>query len=82
MHVCLPDIYVSCVSHPHYVCPEKFFVVLVATTVETSNPHQELQPGLQLLGRIEHIFYSVADLFEPVDDGRSSNVSPILDFLM
>ncbi|CAI2726941.1 unnamed protein product [Schistosoma spindalis] len=68
------DIYVSCVSHPHYVCPEKFFVVLVATTVETSNPHQELQPGLQLLGRIEHIFYSVADLFEPVDDGRSSNI--------
>ncbi|CAH8500040.1 unnamed protein product [Heterobilharzia americana] len=68
------DIYVSCVSHPHYVCPEKFFVVLVATTVETSNPHQELQPGLQLLGRIEHVFYSVADLYEPVDDGRSSNI--------
>nr|CAH8841996.1 unnamed protein product [Trichobilharzia regenti] len=67
------DIYVSCVSHPHYVCPEKFFIVLVATTVETSNPHQELQPGLQLLGRIEHIFYSVADLFEPIDDGKSSN---------
>ncbi|KAK4469518.1 hypothetical protein MN116_007062 [Schistosoma mekongi] len=68
------DIYVSCVSHLHHVCPEKFFVVLVATTVETSNPHQELQPGLQLLGRIEHIFYSTADLFEPVDDGKSTNI--------
>ncbi|CAH8479189.1 unnamed protein product [Schistosoma turkestanicum] len=68
------DIYVSCVSHPHLVCPEKFFVVLVATTVETSNPHEELQPGLQLLGPIAHIFYSVTDLFEPVDDGKSSNI--------
>ncbi|KAH8860741.1 Rab GDP dissociation inhibitor alpha isoform 3 [Schistosoma japonicum] len=68
------DIYISCVSHLHHVCPEKFYLVLVATTVETSNPHQELQSGLQLLGHIEHIFYSIADLFEPVDDGKSTNI--------
>ncbi|TPP58199.1 Rab GDP dissociation inhibitor beta [Fasciola gigantica] len=68
------DIYISCVSHPHMVCPEKFYVVLVATTVETENPHDELKPGLDLLGPIEQLFYSVEDLFEPVDDGRSSKI--------
>lgn len=57
------------------VCPENFYVVLVATTVETKNPHDELKPGLDLLGSIEQVFYSVEDLFEPLDDGRSSKVS-------
>ncbi|KAA0187202.1 Guanosine nucleotide diphosphate dissociation inhibitor [Fasciolopsis buskii] len=68
------DVYISCVSRPHMVCPENFYVVLVATTVETKNPHDELKPGLDLLGSIEQVFYSVEDLFEPLDDGRSSKI--------
>ncbi|VDP89834.1 unnamed protein product [Echinostoma caproni] len=68
------DIYISCVSHSHMVCPENFFVALVATTVETDKPHDELKPGLDLLGPIEQVFYSIEDLYEPVDDGRSSKL--------
>ncbi|TGZ55251.1 hypothetical protein CRM22_010435 [Opisthorchis felineus] len=68
------DIYVCCVSSTHNVCPKNFYIALVATTVETSMPEQELQPGLRLLDPIEQIFYSVDDLFERVDDGSTSRV--------
>ncbi|CAL8098746.1 unnamed protein product [Calicophoron daubneyi] len=68
------DIYISCVSHPHMVCPEGFYIVLVATTVETSDPRAELKVGLDLLGKIEQVFYSVDDLLQPVDDGRKSRL--------
>lgn len=47
------DIYVSCVSTTHNVTAKGFFLVLVATTVETSTPESELQPGLELLGAIK-----------------------------
>lgn len=46
------DIYVSCVSSTHNVTAKGFYLVLVATTVETSDPESELQPGLELLGAI------------------------------
>ncbi|KAF5395886.1 Guanosine nucleotide diphosphate dissociation inhibitor [Paragonimus heterotremus] len=68
------DIYISCVSNSHQVCPKNFFIALVATTVETPFPQQELQPGLRLLEPIEQVFYSVDDLYEPTDDGRTSRI--------
>lgn len=47
------DIYVSCVSSTHNVTAKGFYLVLVATTVETDNPEEELKPGLELLGTIK-----------------------------
>lgn len=47
------DIYVSCVSSTHNVTAKGFYLVLVATTVETDNPEEELKPGLELLGEIK-----------------------------
>lgn len=68
------DIYVSCVSSTHNVTAKGFYLVLVATTVETSDPESELQPGLELLGAIREKFVAVSDLYEPKDDGTSSQV--------
>lgn len=68
------DIYISCLSRQHMVCPDGFFIVLVATTVETDKPHDELKAGLDLLGKIEEKFVSVDDLYEPVDDGHDSQL--------
>lgn len=68
------DIYVSCVSSSHLVCPKNFFIALVATTVETPFPEKELQPGLTLLKPINRVFYSVDDLYEPTDDGSISRL--------
>jgi hypothetical protein len=47
------DIYVCCVSSSHHVCPSKFYVAMVSTTVETDNPEAELKPGLDILAPIE-----------------------------
>lgn len=49
----LTDIYVCMVSSTHNVCPQNYYLAIVATTVETNNPEAELQPGLDLLGAIE-----------------------------
>ena len=46
------DIYISCVSFAHNVCAKDYYLAMVSTNVETSNPEKELQPGLQLLGPI------------------------------
>jgi Rab GDP dissociation inhibitor len=68
------DIYVSCISNTHQVCPKNFFVALVATIVETPFPNEEVQPGLKLLAPIDQVFYSLDDLLVPTDDGVNSRV--------
>lgn len=69
------DIYISCVSKQLEVCPQGFYIAIVATTVETNNPRDELKPGLKLLQPIDKVFYSVSDLFEAADDGKATQVS-------
>lgn len=67
------DIYVFCCSFSHNVAPRDKWIAFVSTTVETADPHNELQPGLQLLGRIDEKFVEVVDVHEPLADGRSDN---------
>ncbi|XP_014666785.1 PREDICTED: rab GDP dissociation inhibitor alpha-like [Priapulus caudatus] len=68
------DIYVCAVSASHQVAAKGWFVAMVSTTVETDKPEAELKVGLDLLGPVEEKFYSVADLYEPTDDGRESRI--------
>ena len=42
----------SCVSFAHNVSAQGHYIAMVSTNVETSNPEEELRPGLQLLGPI------------------------------
>ena len=53
-YVCLffSDIYVCCVSFAHNVAAKGFYLAIVSTTVETSDPEKELEVGLGLLGGI------------------------------
>lgn len=68
------DIYVSLVSHTHQVAAKGWFVAMVSTTVETSNPENEIRPGLDLLGPIKQKFVILSDYLEPTDDGRESQI--------
>jgi len=68
------DIYVSCVSFAHNVASQGHYIAMVSTTVETSNPEEELKIGLQLLGPILEKFVSVSDLYVPTDDGLESRI--------
>lgn len=49
------DIYVCCVSSAHNVAAKNFYVAMVSTTVETTEPEQEIKVGLDLLGKIEEM---------------------------
>lgn len=68
------DIYVACVSSAHNVCPKGFWIAIVSSVVETSNPEAELKVGFDLLGPIEERFTHVADLMAPADDGTKNKI--------
>jgi len=56
------------------VAAKHWFVATVSTTVETSTPEKELEPGLQLLGGIEKMFVTTADIYQPKTDGTDNQV--------
>lgn len=66
------DVYVCMVSASHNVCAANHYVAIVSTTVETSNPMAEIEPGLKLLGSIKQRFDAVADLYHPVQSGKEN----------
>lgn len=68
------DIYVSLVSYTHQVASKGWFIAMVSTTVETSNPELEIKPGLDLLGPIAQKFVSISDYLQPTDNGLDSQI--------
>lgn len=68
------DIYISVVSFAHNVAPKGKWIALVSTQVETNQPESELKPGIDLLGKVDESFFSVRDLYEPLEDGKKDQV--------
>eukprot|EP00301_Raphidiophrys_heterophryoidea_P009929 c14945_g1_i1.p1 GENE.c14945_g1_i1~~c14945_g1_i1.p1 ORF type:complete len:463 (-),score=123.36 c14945_g1_i1:234-1577(-) len=68
------DIYISFVSSSHNVVPAGKFLAIVSALVETDNPENELAPGLSVLGPIVEKFFTVANIYEPVEDGTRDKV--------
>lgn len=69
------DIYISYVSDKHNVVPQGKCLAIVAALVETDDPLRELDPGLQLFGStILDMFHTVADVYEPLEDGSKDGV--------
>lgn len=68
------DMYISMVSSSHQICAQGIYVAIVSTTVESSEPEQEIKPALDLLGPILDMFVSVSTLYEPLEDGKKSNL--------
>lgn len=68
------DIFINMVSSAHAVCSQGLYVAMVSTTVETSNPEDEIKPALELLGDILEQFTTISDLYEPVSDGTATNL--------
>lgn len=68
------DIYVSCVSYKHKVCPKGLYIAIVSTTAETKKPEKELEPGMDLLGKVIDHFDSVVETYKPRSNAKKSNV--------
>jgi Rab GDP dissociation inhibitor len=63
------DIYVTMVSYTHQVASKGWFIAIVSTNVETENPEQEIELGVQQLGPIKQKFIHISDIYEPLQDG-------------
>jgi Rab GDP dissociation inhibitor len=68
------DIYVTMVSYTHFVCTKGWFIAMVSTAVESSQPEEEIQPGLNLLGPIKQKFIQISDVYKPLQDGTNDHV--------
>jgi Rab GDP dissociation inhibitor len=62
------------VSYSHLVCAKGIYVVSISTAIETANPMEEIQPAINLLGPILDMFVSETTLYDPLEDGKSSNL--------
>ena len=49
------------VSGIHNVCKKGFFIAILSTNVETSNPEEELAPAFDLIGPVIEKFFTVFD---------------------
>lgn len=56
------------VSAAHNVCKAGLYLAIVSATVETENPQQEIQPAMDLLGKVLDVFITVSDIHQPVND--------------
>jgi Rab GDP dissociation inhibitor len=70
----ISDIYISCVSGSNMVASKGWYIAMVSTTVETTDPEREIEPGLRLLGPISEKFVRISDVYEPADLGSESQV--------
>jgi Rab GDP dissociation inhibitor len=68
------DIYVSCVSYHHKVAPNKKYIAVINSRVETKEPKKELDAAIKMLGAIDQQFFWVADMYEPTSDGSKDGV--------
>lgn len=68
------DTYISMVSGAHMICAQNLYVAMVSTAVETSQPEQEIQAAIALLGPILEMFVSVSVLYDPLEDGKLNNL--------
>jgi Rab GDP dissociation inhibitor len=66
------DVFVSVLSKDMEVCPEGFYLAIVSTEVETSNPQQEVQVGINLLGNVVRRFDGITETYAPLDGGEET----------
>ncbi|KAL8223873.1 hypothetical protein R6Q57_019348 [Mikania cordata] len=67
------DMYLFCCSYSHNVAPQGKFISFVTTEAETDDPESELKPGVDLLGRVDEIFYETYDRYEPTNDSGADS---------
>lgn len=67
------DMYLFCCSYSHNIAPKGKYIAFVLTEAETDDPRVELKPGIDLLGRVDEIFFDTYDRFEPTNQHDVDN---------
>jgi len=53
------------VSSVHCISKKDYYIAIISTTVETNNPHQEIEGALDLCGKIKEKFISFSERYVP-----------------
>lgn len=68
------------VSSVHSVCKKGYYVVIISTTVETTNPEKEIEPAFEIVGNVLEKFITISEMYKPVGDCADGVfVSPSFD---
>ncbi|ODV94988.1 hypothetical protein PACTADRAFT_50823 [Pachysolen tannophilus NRRL Y-2460] len=68
------DIYIAVVSSAHNVCSKGHYLAIISTIIETDKPHVELEPAFKIIGPTEDVLMGIAELYEPISNGKDDNV--------
>jgi Rab GDP dissociation inhibitor len=68
------DIFIAVLNWTHCVSKKGFYLAIISTMVETSNPQEELKPAFDIIGDVLETFITISDLYEPVDPTFKDNV--------
>lgn len=68
------DIYIMIVGPEHATCQEGNQLAIISTTVETKNPHKELEVAFNIIGKPLEKFVTVSPLYKPTDDGKKDGI--------
>ena len=66
--------YITMVSAAHAVCAQGLRIAIISTTVETENPHAEIEPAIALLGGVLEMFVQVSDIHEPTNNSGAESL--------
>lgn len=58
------------VSAVHCISKKDYYVAIVSTTVQTNNPHQEIEAALELVGSIKEKFVTISDRYVPTGKSK------------
>jgi len=62
------------VSSVHNVCKKGYYIAIISTMVETSNPLAELTPAFELIGAVKEQFVIISDMWETKPDAPKNGI--------
>lgn len=68
------DIYLSMVSYHHKICASGKYIAVISANLEGNDAKKELEPALNLLGKIDETFFWVSDNLVPLDNNGHDGV--------
>jgi Rab GDP dissociation inhibitor len=68
------DIYIMQVSSDHAVCDKGYYLAIISTTVETSQPEAELKVAFDIIGEYKEKFTIITPQYVPANENVTDNV--------
>jgi len=68
------DIFIAVLNYTHCVVKKGYYLAIISTMVETSDPTSELKPAFGIIGDVLETFITISDLYEPIEENVTDNI--------